>query len=103
VAGLERICHNLNCELATLEKLRLIVRQHVSEMERDLRVSAGKWTMADREKAGRLMRTLLKSIEEIAELEKHFKKTDSSPDDKEIDSKQRRDLARRIQALRRRN
>ncbi len=93
----------MNSELATLEKLRVIARQYVSEIERDLRVVAGKRTSADREKEVRSLRTLLKIIEEIAELEERLTKTDDKVGGQEMNAKQRDDLARRIKAIRRRN
>ncbi len=90
-------------ELATLQKLRVIAQQYVSDFEKDVRAPSSENLSADREKSVRSLRNLLKIIEEIAELEERFKRTGSDGDTKEIDDKQRRELARRIEAIRSRD
>ncbi len=90
----------MNNELATLQKLRAIAQQYVSDFEKEVRAPSSASLSADREKSVRSLRNLLKIIEEIAELEERFKRTGSDGDKKEIDDKQRCELARRIEALR---
>ena len=93
--------------LETLVKLRRIARQYVSDLEGELsKPSAGNAiasSSSDRERSVRSLRTLLKIIEEIVELENRFTPVADEDSRKEIDIKQRQDLARRIKALRARN
>ena len=94
--------------LKTLGRIRKISRQYVSELDDELRNSSeldsSKTTpvksASERERSIRSLRTLLKIIEEIAELETRFKPSRGKSNRKEIDSKQRLDLARRIKVLR---
>ena len=89
--------------LQTLEKLRNIARQYVADLEDELAgqtsCSSGQ-SSGDREKSVRSLRMLLKIIEEIVELENRFIPALDEDSRKEIDHKQRQDLARRIKALR---
>jgi len=85
--------------LETLVKLRKIARQYVSDLEGELSKFSSENTTAsssDRERSVRSLRTLLKIIEEIVELENRFTPVADEDNRKEFDIKQRQDLARRI-------
>lgn len=94
--------------LETLATLRLVAQQHVAELEQELALAQQTDPLtprssSERERSVRSLRTLLKIIEEISELEIRFKNADSKNNRNELDDKQRQDLARRIKALRHRN
>lgn len=90
-------------ELATLETLRKAARKHVVEFEQDLNGQTDQHSLSDRAKSVASLRTLVKIIEEIAELEERFKRSGEIASEQEFNGKQRRGLAKRIEALRRRN
>jgi len=93
--------------LETLVKLRKIARQYVSDLEDELNTKPDRGATAqsssDRERSVRSLRTLLKIIEEIVELENRFAPAVDEDNRKDIDNKQRQDLARRIKALKTRD
>jgi len=97
--------------LATLKRLRKIARQYVRELENEnkridsdaVKGNQVAHSAAERERSVRSLRTLLKIIEEIADLEARFKSIAGKTGRKEIDHKQREELARRIKALRCKN
>lgn len=87
-------------ELATLETLRQAAGKHVAELEKELDAQTEPQTLANRAKSVASLRALVKTIEEIADLEKRFKRPRGDADQLGIDDKQRQDLAKRIEALR---
>ncbi len=89
--------------LQTLIKMRKVAQYFVSELDDELNSQQDDRSSSERERGIRSLRMLLKVTEDITRLEDHFAKISAGEDKKEIDSKQRQNLARRIQALRGRN
>jgi len=98
----QTLTKNQPAPLETLASLRKIARQYVSDLENEIN-RKDDISSSDRERSVRSLRTLLKIIEDIVELENRFIPSADEGNRKEIDSKQRQELARRIKALRTRD
>ncbi|HFC05521.1 MAG TPA: hypothetical protein ENJ55_07425 [Rhizobiales bacterium] len=90
-------------DLPTLDKLRALARRYANELEKEAETGKSDQSSTDRERSVRTLRNLLKTIGEINDLEARFNQAQNLDDRKDIDSKQRFDLARRIKALRDQN
>lgn len=86
-----------------MEVLRQAVKNYATDIEADLNNQIDDRPLSERVKNVALLQTLVKTIEDIAKIEERFNRAREHANVQELDGKQRQDLAKRIEALRRRD